>query len=113
MNEKESSIMTGHEPLTHSVLDGVAVAVLKCSCRSPDANDYPMQGIHYDGVDPLARATAVFPEFREVIRDKSVLDFGCGPGYQVAAMADAGARVTGVDNNPQALAMAKRIAGER
>jgi SAM-dependent methyltransferase len=39
-------------------------------------------------------------------RDRDVLDVGCGAGVEVVRFAQAGARVTGVDTAPQAIALA-------
>lgn len=89
-------------------LDNMAIAILGRLSRPPASPDYPMKGVDYVDTDPLARAIAVFPDFREVIRGGRVLDFGCGRGYQAAAMADCGAFVTGVDLNRQELAIAEK-----
>lgn len=43
-------------------------------------------------------------------RDKSVLDLGCGGGFMAEAMAEKGARVTGLDPARDALAAARRHA---
>jgi ubiquinone/menaquinone biosynthesis C-methylase UbiE len=40
--------------------------------------------------------------------DDAVLDIGCGPGRTVTALAEHGARVTGVDPSPTMLAQARR-----
>jgi len=91
-----------------SNLEKLAIAILGRLSRPPGSPDYAMKGVDYVDTDPLARATAVFPDFRDVIAGKRVLDFGCGRGYQAAAMADSGALVTGVDISRQDLAIAKK-----
>jgi len=59
-----------------------------------------MKGIHYSPGTELETFDSVFPHFRRDISGKSVIDFGCGLGYQCIAMAQAGAgRVLGVDLN--------------
>src|SRR5579863_10731737 len=39
-------------------------------------------------------------------RDRDVLDVGCGAGVEVVRFAQAGARITGVDASPKAVALA-------
>jgi SAM-dependent methyltransferase len=52
-----------------------------------------------------------FPDFLDIIRGKRVLDYGCGDGYQVVALARAGAgHVTGVEINPDTLERARQLA---
>lgn len=52
-----------------------------------------------------------FPDFDALIRDKRVLDYGCGDGFQSIAMAKAGAaRVFGVDLDESRLVHARRLA---
>lgn len=55
---------------------------------------------------------AEYPGFESHIAGRSFLDYGCGGGWQAAALALAGARsVVGIDTNPAALAEARdRIA---
>jgi SAM-dependent methyltransferase len=45
------------------------------------------------------------------LKEKSVLDFGCGEGRMAAQMALLGARVTGIDISPELIELAKRRAG--
>lgn len=72
---------------------------------------YPPPGRKYDEYkrvpangdkDPLARFKEVFgPEFTKSIKDKVVVDIGCGTGKQVIGLAKEGARkVIGIDNRP-------------
>lgn len=62
-------------------------------------------------LDLLRRAC---PTIEELVRDRDVVDFGCGDGYQSMALADLGARnVTGVDIAAQRLEHARRLAGDR
>jgi SAM-dependent methyltransferase len=46
-------------------------------------------------------------------RDRDVLDVGCGPGVEVVRFARAGARVTGVDAAPNAIALAAANAAQQ
>jgi SAM-dependent methyltransferase len=53
----------------------------------------------------------MIPDFPERIRGKSVLDYGCGPGWQAVAMRQAGARsVHGLDINNEWLDQARTLA---
>ena len=59
----------------------------------------------------LERLEAVFPKFSEQVHGLRVVEFGCGGGYQVVAMARAGAaQVMGVEIEPHALAHSERLA---
>jgi SAM-dependent methyltransferase len=78
--------------------------LLMCFCRKPGTTDYPMHGVHFEQGKELEELEQVFPRFREGLADKTVLDFGCGFGYQSVAFCQAGARqVIGIDINQQAL----------
>ncbi len=58
----------------------------------------------------LELLSSAFPGFVEAVRGRSVLDFGCGTGFQCAALARAGAeRVVGIDSNPRVLAEARAL----
>jgi SAM-dependent methyltransferase len=55
----------------------------------------------------------VYPRFLDLVRERDVLDFGCGEGYQAVAMALQGARsVTGVDTNARLLGTGRALAQE-
>ena len=52
-----------------------------------------------------------FPNILDAIIGRDILDFGCGNGYQVVALALSGARsVTGIDTNPRLLSFANILA---
>ncbi len=52
-----------------------------------------------------------FPDFMSSIVDREVIDFGCGMGYQVVAMALYGAKyVVGIDINEDALKKGQKMA---
>lgn len=58
----------------------------------------------------LSLLNSVFPDFEREIAGKDVLDFGCGAGFQSAAMAFAGAdHVLGLDTNPRTLGAARQL----
>ena len=78
--------------------------LLLCFCRKPGTTDYPMQGVHFEQGKELEGLELVFPGFRKRLAGKTVLDFGCGLGYQSVAFCEAGARrVIGIDINQQSL----------
>ena len=61
--------------------------------------------------DALTDLLRLFPDLRERVAGRRVLDFGCGSGRQAVAFAAAGAAyVLGVDTNPGALAHARELA---
>lgn len=50
----------------------------------------------------------------EPVRDKRILDVGCGPGWYCCALAERGAEeVVGLDLAPQMLSLAQRLAAQR
>ncbi len=60
------------------------------------------------GRDVLADLEREFPELLQLVRERRVLDFGCGTGEQAEAIARAGAaRVVGIDSNPRVLEEAR------
>jgi SAM-dependent methyltransferase len=61
--------------------------LLSLLARVPDKGRYPNSGddTHQD---PLKLLKSMFPGFLEQIRDKSVVDFGCGLGNQTFALAE-------------------------
>ncbi len=59
----------------------------------------------------LSLLRRVYPNFLDLIRGKSVLDFGCGFGYQSVALALSGARyVLGIDLSDDKIGKAKALA---
>ena len=60
--------------------------------------------------DALRLLSESYPQFLHVIRDKRILDFGCGLGFQSVALAQKGASfVLGVDINEKALGKARSL----
>jgi SAM-dependent methyltransferase len=59
--------------------------------------------------DPLAALRRVYPGFDAMVAGKRVLDFGCGEGHQSVALAEIGANVVGVENNPRTLTRAREM----
>jgi SAM-dependent methyltransferase len=81
--------------------------VLLALSRPPSAGEADDgHGASPDGaLDNLRRR---FPDLRDLVRGRRVLDFGCGDGMQSAALAREGAAlVVGVDTNARTLARAR------
>ena len=84
--------------------------LLRWFCRKPGTEDYPMQGVHYLPGHELDKLLAVFPDLRNQIAGKNVVDFACGWGYQCIALARAGAKhVLGTEINESAIDAANRL----
>ena len=85
--------------------------VLLALSRDPGAGDYAAAVQHWTADNALDRLRWAFQGFDARVRDRDVLDFGCGEGWQSLALARLGARsVVGVDINASALATARRTA---
>jgi SAM-dependent methyltransferase len=69
-------------------------------CRPVEAPSLSVATVSYTLDNALEYAMRMIPRFLERIQGKTVLDYGCGPGWQAVAMRRAGARhVHGVDIN--------------
>ncbi|QDV05217.1 Ubiquinone biosynthesis O-methyltransferase [Planctomycetes bacterium Poly30] len=76
-------------------------------------SDYEAPGAAWTVDNALQPFEAVFPGFRDAIRGKRVLDYGCGDGFQAIALARAGAAdVVGVEVSQARLRHARALAGE-
>jgi SAM-dependent methyltransferase len=85
--------------------------ILLALSRAPQAVDHGGEDDAWDLVTALSVLEAAYPPFVSEIADKAVLDFGCGFGWQVLAMAHCGAkRAAGVDSNAAMLANARELA---
>lgn len=85
--------------------------VLRALSRAPEAEDYGRDDDVWDVATALSLLEAVYPAFVSEVAGKSVLDFGCGLGWQVLAMARSGAkRSAGVDSDAAILARACQLA---
>lgn len=67
-----------------------------------DADTYPK------ATSRFRRARIKARRFVRYIRGRDAIDIGCGGGFMVEAMRRVGARATGLDINPQAIAYAER-----
>lgn len=85
--------------------------ILAALSRDPAAGDYAEATQAWTLGNALTRLRWAFTGFDALIRDRVVLDFGCGQGWQALAMAKAGAAsVLGVDSNPATLDTARALA---
>ena len=66
----------------------------------------------FDAQKPAERLAARFIDY-EWLKGKSVLDIACGFGWSTVEMADAGARVTGIDLTPRAIEVTQKHAQSR
>lgn len=81
--------------------------------RKPGTPDYPGRTDRYNLSNALEFACETVPNFLDLIKGKTILDYGCGPGWQAVAMYKQGARqVIGVDIDERWLAHANRLASQ-
>lgn len=81
--------------------------------RKPGSAEYAGATLNYTVDNALDFARKTIPDLLDRIKDKSVLDYGCGPGYQAVAMALRGAKsVVGLDINETWLECARALAHE-
>lgn len=80
----------------------LSARLLLALSRAPGSEDYSGGTVRNVGDHALDFLLTTVPNFREMIRGKSVLDYGCGHGDQALAMKNAGAAsVTGYDPFPK------------
>jgi SAM-dependent methyltransferase len=92
----------------------LAERLLLALSRDPRAPDHKPDSSTWTPENALDHLSRLVPGFLSLIAGRSVLDFGCGQGYQAVAMAQRGAaRVLGVDAIPDLLAHGRRLARER
>ena len=85
--------------------------ILLAICRPVEAPSLTVATVTYNLDNALDFATRMVPRFRERIQGKTVLDYGCGPGWQAVAMRQAGARhVHGIDINDDWLSHGRDLA---
>jgi SAM-dependent methyltransferase len=91
---------------------GFGERVLLALSRDPGAPDYSITTTEYTLDNALDFALKTVPDFPAIVRGKSVLDYGCGPGWQAVAMhQQCGARrVVGIDINATWIAHARELA---
>lgn len=85
--------------------------VLQALSRDPNSKDHPGGTDKYTVDNALDFHRKTIPTFFDEIRGRSVLDFGCGPGWQAVAMQREGAgKVVGVDIKPAWIEHARMLA---
>jgi ubiquinone/menaquinone biosynthesis C-methylase UbiE len=91
---------------------GFAERLLLALSRDPAAPDYPTTTAQYTLENCLAFPRKTVPGFDQIMKDQTVLDYGCGPGWQAVAMhLQCGARrVAGIDINQNWLSMGRALA---
>lgn len=78
--------------------------------REPELEDYPTIKEEWNIDNALSILDRVFPEFENLIKEKEILDYGCGTGYQALALARNGAKyVLGLDTDKEALKKAEAL----
>ena len=100
--------------LTHN-RDGdklrLAERILLAACRRVEAAPLAVATVSYTLDNALDYARRTIPRFLERIQGKTVLDYGCGPGWQAVAMRRAGASsVHGIDINDEWLSHGRDLA---
>lgn len=90
------------------------LAILSMDVEDVDATShYEKPSEQWTTESALKSLVREFPDFKDRIRDKHILDFGCGDGFQTIAMARSGAaRVVGVDIADQRLEHGRAAASE-
>jgi SAM-dependent methyltransferase len=79
--------------------------------RKPGSSEYAGATLKYTVDNALDFPRKTIPDLLDHIRDKTVLDYGCGPGFQAVALANRGAKaVVGVDINETWLERAAALA---
>ncbi len=91
----------------------IGVRLLRAIGRTPDGADKVGPTHHYTLENALDYAKKTIPDFLSYIRDRHVLDYGCGPGWQALAMVMEGAkRAHGLDIRDVWIENGRRIAAE-
>lgn len=92
---------------------GTGEIVLRALSRPLGDADYASSVQEWTLDTALELLQRAVPCFDHLFVDRSVLDYGCGAGWQSVALAKFGARqVLGVDTNPQSLASARSLAAK-
>src|SRR5687768_2750232 len=94
-------------------MSSLAVWFLRAIGRTPEGAEKVGTTHNYTLANALDYAKATVPGFLGYIRDKHVLDHGCGPGWQALAMVAEGAKSAhGVDIREIWIQNGRRIAEE-
>jgi SAM-dependent methyltransferase len=95
-----------------SMRTGLGERLLLALSRDPAGPDYPTTTAQYTLSNALDFVRKTVPDFTGLVLDKTILDYGCGPGWQAVAMhKQFGARrVLGIDINEDWLLHANMLA---
>ncbi len=94
-----------------TILSSPAGRLLRKFSRDPGTTDLHREGNEWDDTNALSLLKEYVPDLSERIKNKVVLDFGCGEGMQALALAKAGAqKVIGLDTNAEAITRAEQRA---
>ena len=81
--------------------------------RKPGSSEYAGATLKYTVDNALAFPLKTIPNLLDYVKDKTVLDYGCGPGFQAVALARQAAKsVVGVDINETWLERANALAAQ-
>jgi len=81
--------------------------------RDPSTSDIPAGTLRYNESNALDFLIKTVPNFKEIIRGKRILDYGCGWGWQAMLMVKAGAKeIVGLEILPESREQAQRKAAE-
>lgn len=79
--------------------------------RAPETKDYDLVREDWTVDNALHILTQAFPDLKNLIANKKILDFGCGWGFQSVALIKQGARqVVGLDTHLKSLERARNLA---
>jgi len=85
--------------------------ILRWTAKKPEVAKRDPAAHEWSSKNALGLLRKAYPDFLSLIKDKDVLDYGCGYGHQTVALAAAGARSsTGFDPSPYALERAQELA---
>src|SRR5688572_10236623 len=91
----------------------ISERILLSLSRKPGSGDYGGATANYTVENALDFPKKTVPALLDHIRNKVVLDYGCGPGYQAVAMAREGAQsVVGIDIIQEWLERGRTLAAE-
>ena len=81
--------------------------------RDPSAGDYAGATLGYNDSNALDFLIKTVPNFKQIIRGKRILDYGCGWGWQAVLMLQSGAKeIVGLETVPESREKARRKAAE-
>ena len=99
---------------SYSLIDNILTGILLRFCHEPwPEGKVPGRTYYYSIAKGLLRWKEVLPDMESHFVGARVIDFGCGEGYQAAAMAEGGAAsVLGIEIDPPSLARCEQTRSE-